>query len=208
MGKGLFRLLALGFLVATSTNAAAFGFQDVVALAQKRAQKPYAPPPKIPDFLQKLTFEQYQGIRFKPDKNLWRNTGSLFQVMLVSPGLYYDHAVGINVVDQKGVHPVTFNKSDFTFSDPKIEKVVPPDLGFAGFKLTYPFFKPQVENQFLVFAGASYFRGVGKNNAFGLSARGLAVDTGLPSGEQFPSFIDYWLVRPAPGAHPSSAPAP
>jgi glucans biosynthesis protein len=49
----------------------------------------------------------------------------------------------------------------------------------------------------IVFAGASYFRGVAKGQVFGLSARGLAIDTGLPSGEEFPSFREFWLERPA-----------
>ncbi len=49
----------------------------------------------------------------------------------------------------------------------------------------------------LTFAGASYFRGVGKGNEFGLAARGLALDTGLMSGEEFPDFVEYWLERPA-----------
>ena len=30
--------------------------------------------------------------------------------------------------------------------------------------------------------------------------RGIAVDTGLPSGEQFPAFIEYWLEKPNPKA--------
>lgn len=39
-----------------------------------------------------------------------------------------------------------------------------------------------------------------KGQVFGLSARGLAIDTGLPSGEEFPSFTEFWLERPAPQA--------
>jgi glucans biosynthesis protein len=57
--------------------------------------------------------------------------------------------------------------------------------------------RKNVFNHILVFAGASYFRAVGKDNVFGLSARGLAIDTGLPSGEEFPFFKEFWLERPA-----------
>jgi len=49
----------------------------------------------------------------------------------------------------------------------------------------------------IVLAGASYFRAVAKNEVFGLSARGLAIDTGLPSGEEFPYFKEFWLEKPA-----------
>jgi glucans biosynthesis protein len=50
----------------------------------------------------------------------------------------------------------------------------------------------------IVFLGASYFRAVGKNEVFGMSARGLAIDTALSSGEEFPYFREFWLVTPKP----------
>lgn len=193
--------LILGVLFASPGFARDFGFSDVVARAEALARKGYTPPSAVPQFLQDLTFTQYQGIRFKPEMSLWRNR-SLFHVMLVSPGYYFTHPVKINVVDDKGVRPVDFQRRYFSFSpeDGDIVKRIPPDLGYAGFKLTYPLRGRHIQNQFLVFAGASYFRGVGKDNNFGISARGIAVDTGLPSGEEFPSFIEFWLVRPAPQA--------
>jgi glucans biosynthesis protein len=50
-----------------------------------------------------------------------------------------------------------------------------------------------------VFLGASYFRAVGRGNRLGLSARGLAIDTGLPKEEEFPYFREFWLEKPATG---------
>jgi glucans biosynthesis protein len=32
---------------------------------------------------------------------------------------------------------------------------------------------------------------------YGISARGLAIDTGLEKGEEFPRFTEFWLLRPA-----------
>lgn len=197
-------MVRMNWLVAVSLLLSApgvFGFslEQVAERARERAQAPYSAPKKIPAFLRQLNFEQYQSIRFKPQASLWRGEPTPFEVMLVAPGLFYQHPVEIHVVDDQGLRTLSFNKRDFDFSDPEIEKRIPPDLGFAGFKLTYPFHDPAVQNQFLVFAGASYFRAVGKHNGFGLSARGLAVDTGLPSGEDFPSFVEYWLKKPQPG---------
>lgn len=190
---GLFLLL---MLPAAASYAAGFGFEQVVAKAKALAGKPYQTPKPVPRFLRDLEYSTYQQIRFKPDQALWRAAHSRFQVMLVSPGLFYKHAVKINVIDAQGVHPLGYDKADFSFPSRKFAQQVPGDLGYAGFKLTYPLHGPGSANQFLVFAGASYFRGVGRDNTFGLSARGIAVDTGLPSGEQFPNFIEYWLVRP------------
>ncbi|MBM4202265.1 MAG: glucan biosynthesis protein, partial [Gammaproteobacteria bacterium] len=35
---------------------------------------------------------------------------------------------------------------------------------------------------------------------YGLSARGLAIDTGLPKAEEFPIFREFWIVKPAKDA--------
>ena len=193
-----FWIVFLSFLL-SSQSVAAFDFQQVTERARKLAQEPYAAPKQVPTFLQQLSYEQYQSIRFRPEKSLWRRDPTPFEVMLIPPGLYYKHPVKIHVVDGQQAQALPFNKGDFDFSDPEIEKRIPADLGFAGFKLTYPFHDPKVQNQFIVFAGASYFRGVGKDNGFGISARGLAVDTGLPTGEDFPSFVEYWLKKPKAG---------
>ena len=52
----------------------------------------------------------------------------------------------------------------------------------------------------LAFLGASYFRALGQGCRYGLSARGLAVNTGLAPGEEFPRFESFWMERPAEGA--------
>lgn len=178
----------------------AFEFETVIDKARSLASGPYQAPAASPRFMRELSYSQYQDIRFDPEKSLWRESGSRFQVMLIPPGLFYGHAVTINIVDAQGSHPLPFKRESFTFNDPNLAKRVPPDLGYAGFKLTYPLHEQDQPNQFLVFAGASYFRGVGRDNAFGISARGVALDTGLATGEEFPSFIEFWLVRPSPEA--------
>jgi glucans biosynthesis protein len=54
-----------------------------------------------------------------------------------------------------------------------------------------------VFDEFLVFQGASYFRGVARNQVYGLSARGLAINTAEPEGEEFPVFRKFWIKQPA-----------
>ncbi len=177
-------LLSFVFVSLLPAHAfASFGFDNVIESARQLAAQPYKEQDQIPSFMRDLSYNQYQDIRFNPQKSLWQESKSKFQVMLVPPGLYYKHAVKLNVVSGNKSKPLAFDKENFVFTDPELQKLVPPDLGYAGFKLTYPFNAANVQNQFLVFAGASYLRGVGKENAFGISARGIAVDTGLPSGE-------------------------
>ncbi len=179
---------------------ASFTFDDVVQKAREIGKAPYEAPPPVSKFMREMSYEAYQGIRFNPDRSLWRKNQSNFQVMFLAPGLFYTHPVTLNIIDAEGPKALAFKKSDFVFADPEVAKRVPADVGFAGFKLTFPLNHKNEQNQFMVFAGASYFRGVGKDNAFGISGRGLAIDTGLPSGEEFPAFTEFWLVRPSPDA--------
>lgn len=188
--------LIMGF----SSPAFAFQLETVVDKARKLAQEPYKPPPQIPDFMRELSYDKYRDIRFDPKQALWSGSGSRFGVMLMVPGLFFTHPVKINVIDSTGVKPLAFNKGYFQSNDDALLKKLPANLGYAGFKLTFPINKAKVQDQFLSFAGASYFRGVGKGDNFGISARGAALDTGLMSGEEFPDFVEYWLERPAAGA--------
>jgi periplasmic glucans biosynthesis protein len=197
-------VLAAGLLViclGIAEGAGAFGLEDVAARAQALAGRAYEPPTPIPRFMREIDYDAYQDIRFDEQRSLWRESNSRFQVMLFSPGLFYTHPVVIHVIDAEGVQRLPYRKGWFTFTDPEMERRVPADLGYAGFKLTYPLSGRGEQNQFLVFAGASYFRGVGRDNTWGLSGRGIAVNTGLPGGEEFPSFTEFWLVRPSPQAN-------
>jgi glucans biosynthesis protein len=180
--------------------AASFNFATVVAKAKALAGKSFQPPKQIPDFLKNISYNDYRDIRFRNKDTLWLAGHGNFQVQFIHPGLYYHHAVPINVIDAHGVHQVQFSPDLFDYGHNKFKDKIPKNLGFAGFRLLYPMNHPDVHDQVIVFAGASYFRAVGKGQVFGLSARGLAVDTGLPSGEEFPFFKEFWLKKPAKNA--------
>jgi glucans biosynthesis protein len=199
-GSFIFAFAAAMTAVSMPAGAAPFGFDNVVQQAKELAAKPFRPPKPIPDFLKNISYDAFRDIRFKPEQALWHQSNTKFQVMLIHPGLYYDHSVAINIIDAAGVHQVQYSTTYFDYGHNKFVDKIPADLGFAGFKLTYPLHTKDVQNQFIVFAGASYFRAVGADENFGLSARGLAVDTGLQTGEEFPFFKEFWLVRPAPDA--------
>ena len=53
--------------------------------------------------------------------------------------------------------------------------------------------------ELVAFLGASYYRMVAQGLSYGLSARGLAVDTVGGAGEEFPAFTTFWFQRPQPG---------
>ena len=61
--------------------------------------------------------------------------------------------------------------------------------GVAGFRLHHPLNRPDVWDELVAFLGASYFRALGRGNAYGLSARGLAVNSGLVDGRGVPPLL-------------------
>ena len=175
----------------------AFDFEDVVKRARKLAAKPYRDPKgKIPDWLLHISYDQWRDIRFRPDRALWADGPSQFLVQFFHPGFFYDRPVAINVVDEQGAKPVAFSPSLFDYGNNDFASRVPQDLGFAGFRLHYPLKKPDYHDEVIVFLGASYFRALGRDEVFGLSARGLAIDTAESWGEEFPWFREFWIVRP------------
>jgi len=180
------------------TRNAAFSYEKVVAIAEARARKPYKAPQKIPEFLRDLDFAGLDRIGFKRDKALWHDPKRPFSAMFYHPGSYYERPVTIHVVDGGSVKRFDFDKQRFSYPGDDMRKRIPEDLGYAGLKLLHELDDPGKMDEVLSFLGASYFRSLGANEHYGLSARGLAIDTASDQGEEFPMFTDFWLVEPDP----------
>ena len=175
-----------------------FGFDKVQELARQRAAREFKPPPQnLPASLANLTYDQYRDIRFRPTSALWRDK-SLFEVQFFHRGYRVRQRVNVYEVTSAGAGLVEYSPRLFTFGKLKTPKLS-SEVGFAGFRVHYPLQTPSFKDELLVFLGASYFRVLGRNQHYGASARGLAIDTGSQSGEEFPTFTDFWLVRPQPG---------
>jgi len=187
--------------IAADASAEPFGLADVAHRAEQLARAPYDDPRKhVPEWLSKITYDQWRDIRFRPERALWRAERLPFTVQLFHLGLYYDHPVTVNTVDGTGVHPVAFSPADFDYGGSGLGRRMPANLGYAGFRIHYPIKTSEYQDEVIVFLGGSYFRALGRRQGYGLSARGLAIDTVLPSGEEFPHFREFWLTRPAPDA--------
>jgi glucans biosynthesis protein len=174
-----------------------FGFEDVARKAHRLADKRFQTPRvRVPEWLGKISYDQWRDIRFRPEEALWRDKRRPFRVQFFHPGLYYDHTVRMNVVDGGKVRLLRFSPSQFDYGRNDFASKVPQDLGYAGFRIHAPIKRPDYFDEVIVFLGATYFRAVGKDQVFGTSARALAIDTAAPSGEEFPYFKEFWLVTP------------
>ncbi len=194
-------LILLPGLASATEAKEAFGLQNVINKAQELAKKPFQERQAlIPDFLLKMKYDDWREIRFDPEQALWLKEKLPFTLQFFHPGLYYTKTVNISTIDGAAVHPVTFSADLFNYGKNEFKDRVPSNMGFAGFRIHFPINVDAYRDELAVFLGASYFRAVAKKQSYGLSARGLAIDTGLPSGEEFPSFTDFWIVKPEAGA--------
>jgi glucans biosynthesis protein len=197
----LIACLAFPLWLAPSAAALAFGFNDVAAEAKRLAAASYKKPAKnISKALENLTYDQYRDIRFKPEKNIWSNARLPFELAFFHQGSMYDSPVKINEIVGKQVREFRFDPGSFDYGENQVNPKDLAGLGFAGFRVHYPVNTVLYKDEVLVFLGASYFRALGKGQVYGLSARGLAIDTALNSGEEFPRFAEFWVERPQPAA--------
>jgi glucans biosynthesis protein len=188
-------------LLALAPAALAIQFEDVGNRARALAGQAYkAPAVKLPPELRDLDYDAYRDIRFRPEKALWRDEKLPFEVMFFHQGRTVTDPVRIHVVEPSGERTVAFDPAQFDYGRNKLDPQKFQGLGFNGFRVHYPVNRPGYKDEVLVFQGASYFRAVGKNQIYGLSARGLAVDTAAPHGEEFPRFVEFWLEKPRPNA--------
>ncbi|MWD28171.1 glucan biosynthesis protein D [Aquicoccus sp. SCR17] len=152
-------------------------------------------------FFSELDYDDYQRIRFRPERARWQDDDAQFRVNAFHLGWLFEEAVAIYEVQDGIARKMTFSTDDFEYHD-GISQPIPEhsDMpGVAGFRLNAPLNRADLFDELIAFLGASYFRALGRDNVYGLSARGLAVNTGLAEQEEFPRFTAFWLERPAPG---------
>lgn len=175
-------------------------FDAIASRAKLLARRDYKPiEANIPEALANMNYDQYRAIRFRPESSLWHNE-SLFELQLFHPGFLYREPVTLHMATDGPDAFVQFKQEYFNYDGPAapLAGVAPGNIGFAGFRIHYPLNSNEYKDEFVVFQGASYFRMVGPGLAYGLSARGLAIDTAEPKGEEFPVFREFWLVKPGP----------
>ncbi|WP_218192828.1 glucan biosynthesis protein G [Pseudomonas sp. DrBHI1] len=177
----------------------AFNLDDVAAKAKDLAgQKFEAPKSNLPPVFRDMKYADYQKIRFLQEKAEWAKDKTPFKLSFYHQGMHFDTPVTINEITANKVREIKYDPSRFEFGDVPHDADATKNLGYAGFRVLYPINKADKQDEIMTLLGASYFRVVGKGHRYGLSARGLAIDTALPSGEEFPRFREFWIEKPKP----------
>ena len=170
-----------------------FDFEWLKAQAKALAEQPYQEPViRHPDVLETIDYDAYQQIRFKPERALWEDGGGPFPVQFFHLGRYFKAPVRLHEVADGQAREILYATDYFDFGKTGLDEKLPGDLGFAGFRVMDGRGLP---TDWLAYQGAAYFRTSGALNQYGLSARGLAIDTAMPWPEEFPRFSQFWLER-------------
>lgn len=192
-----FAIALLTCLTCFSPLTQAMDWSALKELARTRSQAPYTPTPdRLPADLAALDYDGVRDIRFRPDRGLWRDRQLPFEAQFFHLGLYQRQPVRIHEVGPRGTRKLPHQAADYDYGRNRLDTAAWGELGHAGFRLHYPLNNPGYKDELVVFLGASYFRALGAGQQYGLSARGLAIDTVGGQGEEFPRFTDFWLLQP------------
>jgi periplasmic glucans biosynthesis protein len=147
-----------------------------------------------------LTAEQYRDIRFRAEQATWRGEKLDYELQYLPVGHIYDAPVEIWIVDGGKARALKADGRMFALG-PLIGKgPEAAPYGFSGFRIHGPVTRSDALDEYVVFQGASYFRSMARGQTYGLSARGLAINTARTGGEEFPLFRGFWIEKPKAGA--------
>lgn len=186
---------------ALGAESADVNLDYVAQRALERARHPFhSPRADLPRVLRQenLDYDKYREIEFRHDKALWLAEGLPFRVEFFHPGYLYQEPVHIYEFSENYVQPIRFVQDFFNYRALRIQNQIPASTGYAGFKILCPLNASNRWDELGAFLGASYFRLLGKDQRYGASARGLALNCGGDGPEEFPIFTDWWLGKPQP----------
>ena len=183
---------------------APFSYEALVAQAAALAQKPYEPPP-MPDpaVLKTMDYDVAKDTVFNRELALYGH--GPYPVTFLSVGQIFLKTVRMHVVEGKDAREILYQPYYFHHGVKNPLGQLPNEPSpMAGLEFRQAADKSELKDHegWARFIGASYFRAVGESNQFGLSARGLAQNTGVANPEEFPDFTQFWIEGGAKDSDP------
>ena len=166
-----------------------FSWDWLKSLAMRTAQQPWQPPRPV-EAANAIDFEEANRISYRPARALWRGNGGR-EARFFPVHRFANVPVSISVLENGQAYPFAFAPDLFDVVPDARGSKTPLAPGFAGFRLM----NAGGKGDWLAFQGASYFRSAGALDQYGISARGLAINTGIDGQEEVPAFTHYWLER-------------
>lgn len=182
-------------------EALPFSYETVIERAKRLATRPFQEPSRVdpsPAQLVASSYDEFRKARFRPDAALQLDSVGTYRLHLLPTAWIHRDEVTISIVDNGVEKPVRADADMFDWDPLKKIAAFSQSVPLSGFRITGPLNSAEVSDEIIVFQGASYFRALSQDQAYGISARGLALDTGATGGEEFPRFTRFWIERPAP----------
>ena len=193
------------YAIAEEPETGPFDFDSFTERMRTRAESAYEPAIRpLPKVYAGLDYDSYRMVQFDPGKAKWADDGIGYQVHAFPMGWLFKEPVAVSEVTGGDAHSIGFETADFKFYDDgiKTRAEAEPFPGVAGLRINYPLNRPGVADELASFLGASYFRALGRDNIYGISARGLLINSWREGPEEFPRFSEFYLEKPASAADP------
>jgi periplasmic glucans biosynthesis protein len=180
-----------------------FSFDSLKVMARRMARDPYAGPAwPSPEIVAKINYETWGKIKFDMDHALFADGPNRFPVSFFHLGMFFQKAVEMHVVDAGSAREIIYDQSYFAMPVDSIAKKLPQGAGFAGLRIqeARDGALDWHKNDWVAFLGADYFRAIGEQRQYGLSARAVAVDVAVANkAEEFPDFTKFYIDRAEAG---------
>lgn len=171
-----------------------FSFELLSERARALASAPYLAPPDPPAAVAEIDYDRHGEIRYRPELALGAQGPGIYPATFFHLGKWFRQPVRIHVVEGDGAREIRYRRNYFSIPEGNPARRMPDGAGFAGFRLHEARVRDDWRTQdWVAFLGASYFRAIGALGQYGLSARGIAVDTAIEGPEEFPGFREFYL---------------
>ncbi|MFM2445544.1 MAG: hypothetical protein RJB09_2730 [Pseudomonadota bacterium] len=176
-----------------------FDYEDVVARARELSESAFQPRvTRLPPELDQLDWDAWRVIRFRNEPDPIQDPTGRYKLGVFHLGHLFKTEVKINLVVNGATKAFDYSPKNFEYAQAGFGKNLPANLGYAGFRISFPLNSAKTFDELISFVGASYFRFLGRDQKYGLSARGLAIGSGnLDNNEEFPFFREFWIEQPA-----------
>ncbi|MFY9629808.1 MAG: glucan biosynthesis protein, partial [Methylocystis sp.] len=178
-------------------EATPFSFEALKAEAARLIKEPFrAPSIPNPEITSKIDYEAWGKITYNTDHALFAQGPERFPLEFFHLGMFFKKAIHVHKVDKGEAREILYDPSYFNMPEDSIARQLSPGAGFAGFRIQESK-EGQLDwkkNDWVAFLGASYFRAIGELRQYGLSARGIALDTWVSDrSEEFPDFTHIYV---------------